>query len=205
MSSLGYWINNFNNCPRMYHVPSSWSHGEFVVTWTLVEFVALIATWLIAIRCTNLLQANRLIKWALVDEVDESSMIWQPVDSQGLKSCSFKSWPFFTPQDICRKAVLSPSSKASVLSSIWLVKVCSPVSALLSSRQSEAWSLTACFSRCFASHFSLQLPSQNLRLVDELRSVKIDGKTHEALVRFTTQFVPIRGPRFHPALVLWVP
>lgn len=35
MSSLGYWINNFNNCPRMYHVPSSWSHGEFVVTWTL--------------------------------------------------------------------------------------------------------------------------------------------------------------------------
>lgn len=119
-------------------------------------------------------------------------------------------------QAIYRKAVLSPSSKASVLSSIWLVKVCSPVSALLSSRQSEAWSwelaLAVASLHIFPLSFQPKLEAlafrcgrlcQILRFV-ELRSVKVMEKTHEA-VRFTTQFVPIRGPRFHPALVLWVP
>ena len=160
------------------------------------------------------MSACRWSRWIQI----ESSIIWQQLTAKGWRAALLSHDHFSLLQEFCRKAVLSPSSKASVLSSIWLVKVCSPVSALLSSRQSEAWSwelaLAVASLHIFPLSFQPKLEAlafrcgrlcQILRFLLNFAQSKWWEKTHEALVRFTTQFVPIRGPRFHPALVLWVP
>lgn len=83
----------------MYPVPdpmaSLWSPGPWV------EFVALIATWwFLRLRCTNLARGKQIdqvsaCRWIMMNS-DWIQHHLATVDSQGLKSCSFKSWPFFT-------------------------------------------------------------------------------------------------------------